>query len=397
VSLRGHHTEPEARAIPMEGASLGIQKLLGLHYYVHDLERSRRFYVNAMGFSEVGRSSPELERSGHQRSLVFQAGEVVVTCSSPVGEGGRAFRYLAKHPDGVGTIAFEVSDIRHTFSVLEARGGTAITEVQTFGDGAESVDTFSITTPFGDTTFRFIERHGYPGFFPGMEVCGAPGANELGITVVDHVTSNFQTMKPALLWLSHVLGFEPLWEVSFHTRDVARYEIRDGSGLRSKVMWDPATGIKFANNEPYRPAFKRSQINVFNEEHRGDGVQHAALATRDILHAVRLLRERGVELMPTPHAYYDALPERLERLGIGHIDEDVDELESLGILVDGSAPNAYLLQVFLKDAAGLYGAKEAGPFFFELIQRKGDQGFGAGNFRALFESIEREQAARGGV
>jgi 4-hydroxyphenylpyruvate dioxygenase len=204
-------------------------------------------------------------------------------------------------------------------------------------------------------------------------------------------------MQPALLWLEHVLGFERLWEVEFHTRDVAKYEVRDGSGLRSKVMWDPNTGIKFANNEPYRPAFKRSQINMFHEEHRGDGVQHVALSTGDIVRTVRLLRERGVELMPTPHTYYEMLPHRLEELGIGAIDEDLRTLSELGILVDGSGPNAYLLQIFLKDSAGLYHQPDAGPFFFEIIQRKGDQGFGAGNFRALFESIEREQAHREGA
>jgi 4-hydroxyphenylpyruvate dioxygenase len=373
---------------------LGILKLLGLHYYVRDLDRSRRFYVDRMGFAEVGRSSPELEAKGRQRSLVFQAGDVVITCSTPVGTGGRAHRYLSKHPDGIGTIAFEVADIRRTFAVLEESGGTPISEVQTFEDAGGRIETFSITTPFGDTTFRFVERRGYRGFFPGMALhdAPAPGTNELGFTTIDHVTSNFQTMKPALLWLEHVLGLEPLWEVEFHTRDVAKYEVRDGSGLRSKVMWDPASGIKFANNEPYRPSFKKSQINVFHEEHRGDGVQHAAIATSDILRTVRTLKERGVAFMPTPAAYYDLLPERLEKLGIT-VEESLDALRELEILVDGSGPNAYLLQIFLKDSAGLYQSPDAGPFFFELIQRKGDQGFGAGNFRALFESIEREQAA----
>jgi 4-hydroxyphenylpyruvate dioxygenase len=198
-------------------------------------------------------------------------------------------------------------------------------------------------------------------------------------------------MKPALLWMEHVLGLEPLWEVEFHTQDVAKYEIREGSGLRSKVMWDPASGIKFANNEPYRPSFKHSQINVFNEDHRGDGVQHVALSVKDILHTVRSLRDGGVVFMPTPHSYYEMLPSRLEKMGIERIDEDPRVLEELEILVDGSGPGAYLLQIFMKDSAGLYGSKDAGPFFFEIIQRKGDQGFGAGNFRALFESIEREQ------
>ncbi|HVU02402.1 MAG TPA: 4-hydroxyphenylpyruvate dioxygenase [Polyangiaceae bacterium] len=388
--------EPAPKTLP---ESLGILRLLGVHYYVRDLERSRRFYTDLMGFAEVGRGSAEIERDGRQRSLVFQAGEISVTCSSPLGAGGRAHRYLSKHPDGIGTLAFEVEDIRRTFSLLEERGGTAITDVQSFPHEGGHIETFSITTPFGDTTFRFIERHGTTGLFPGMERHRFPtgGRNELGLTAVDHVTSNFQTMQPAILWLAHVLGFEPFWEVSFHTRDVAKYEIREGSGLRSKVMWDPRSGIKFANNEPYRPAFKQSQINAFHEEHRGDGVQHLALATTDILGSVRLLRERGVELMPTPRSYYDLLPKRLGALGISSLDEDIETLADLGILVDGSGPGAYLLQIFLKDSAGLYGSPEAGPFFFEIIQRKGDQGFGAGNFRALFESIERDQAARPGA
>jgi 4-hydroxyphenylpyruvate dioxygenase len=376
--------------------SLGIKRILGLHYYVHDLERSRRFYTAGLGFTELGKSSEDLEQRGHQKSLVFQSGDIVLTCSTPSGEGGRAHRYLQRHPEGIGTIALEVSDIGKTFAELEKRGGTAITDVQSYEEPDGRIDTFSITTPFGDTTFRFTQRHGSCEIFPGMEMYPPPSrAGTVGLTAIDHVTSNFQTMKPALLWLEHVMAFEPLWEVEFHTRDVAKYEIRDGSGLRSKVMWDPKSGIKFANNEPYRPMFKQSQINLFHEEHRGDGVQHVALATRDIIHTVEELRRRSVELMPTPHAYYEALPERLDALGIT-LDEDVQVLEELGILVDGSGPNRYLLQIFLRDAAGLFHSPEAGPFFFEVIQRKGDQGFGAGNFRALFESIERQQTVNGG-
>ena len=154
---------------------------------------------------------------------------------------------------------------------------------------------------------------------------------------------------------------------------------------------DPVSGVKFANNEPWRPFFRSSQINVFNEELRGAGVQHLAITVKDIIGCVRLLRERGLEFMPTPGPYYDALPERLSRLGIGAIDEDVAVLRELGILVDGDGPGKYLLQIFLKESSGLYHEPSAGPFFFEIIQRKGDEGFGAGNFRALFESIERAQ------
>ena len=160
-------------------------------------------------------------------------------------------------------------------------------------------------------------------------------------------------------------------------------------------MRDPKSGVKFANNEPWRPAFKSSQINIFHEDQRGDGIQHAALTVEDILGAVREMRAAGVEFMPTPGTYYDMLPDRLKEIGVGKIDEDVEKLRELAILVDGGAPGSYLLQIFLKDSAGLYGDPDAGPFFYEIIQRKGDLGFGAGNFRALFESIEREQQKSG--
>jgi 4-hydroxyphenylpyruvate dioxygenase len=156
-------------------------------------------------------------------------------------------------------------------------------------------------------------------------------------------------------------------------------------------MWDPASGTKFANNEPARPFFKSSQINIFNEELRGDGVQHVALTVADIITAVRDLRGNNVTFMPTPGTYYEMLPERIEKTGIKKIDEDLDVLRDLEILVDGDHHHAYMLQIFLKESAGLYKDPKAGPFFYEIIQRKGDRGFGAGNFRALFESIEHQQ------
>jgi len=380
---------------------IGIRRIEALHYYVHDLERSRRFYTQMMDFAETAVSSPELEEAGHQRSALFEAGEARILVSAPVGEGGRAWRFLRKHPDGVGTLVFEVEDAERAFRLLEARGATPIDDVRTWRDAGGELRSFSITTPFGDTTFRFQERRGHRAPFPGMALHPAPrgGGNAFGFGRVDHVTSNFQTMKPALLWMEHVLGFEEFWEVQFHTADVARERERrmaaHGSGLRSVVMRDPLSGVKFANNEPWRPHFKASQINLFHEDLRGDGVQHVALTVQDIAHAVRGLRERGVEFMPTPGAYYDRLPRRLEEIGVGRIDEDLALLRELQILVDGAAKGSYLLQIFLKDSAGLYREPDAGPFFFEIIQRKGDDGFGAGNFRALFESIEREQEGEG--
>jgi 4-hydroxyphenylpyruvate dioxygenase len=226
------------------------------------------------------------------------------------------------------------------------------------------------------------------------------GGNRYGFGQLDHLTSNFRTMKPALLWMEQVLGLEEFWEVAFHTRDAAgeatrAFQAEHGSGLRSVVMRDQRSGVKFANNEPWRPAFRSSQIHRFIEDHRGDGIQHAALTVKDIRATVGGLREAGVQFMPTPPAYYDALPARIEESGIGHIEEPLADLGRLGILVDGAGPGRYMLQIFLRDSAGLYGEPAAGPFFFEIIQRKGDQGFGAGNFRALFESIEREQVREG--
>ncbi|MBA3452690.1 MAG: VOC family protein [Deltaproteobacteria bacterium] len=375
-------------------APLGIKRLEGIHYYVRDLERSRQFYSGKLDFAETWRSSPELEAQGKQRSACFQAANVSVVCSSPLGEGGRAARFLAKHPDGVGTLIFEVEDIERTFALLDERGGTAIEDVQTFTDDGGTLRQFSITTPFGDTTFRFRQHGGYQSLFPGAVPHTGGGTNKFGFEQIDHVTSNFQTMKPMLLWLEHVLGFEQMWEVEFHTSDVDPNR-KTGSGLKSIVMWDPASNTKFANNEPARPFFKSSQINIFNEELRGDGVQHVALTVGDILGAVRGLRTSGVSFMPTPGSYYDMLPERIEKSGIKSIDEDIHVLRELEVLLDGDHHHAYMLQIFLKESSGLYRDPNAGPFFYEIIQRKGDRGFGAGNFRALFESIEREQSKQG--
>jgi 4-hydroxyphenylpyruvate dioxygenase len=373
-------------------APLGIRRIEGLQYYVHDLERVRRFLIDSLDFAEIGASSADLDAEGRQRSAVFRAGGVTLVICEPIGEGGRAYRFLRKHPEGVGTLVFEVEDIETTFRLLEERGGTPITEIQRFQDDGGTFASFSITTPLGDTTFRFIERKGYTKLFPGLAPYAQPrgGQNRFGFERIDHVTSNFQTMAPALLWMEHVFGMERFWTVQFHTTDVQK-DAKEGSGLKSVVMHEPHSGIKFANNEPFRPFFKESQINIFGEDHRGDGVQHAALAVGDIVSTVRGLRERKVDFMPTPGAYYDMLPARLEQLGIGNIDEAISQLRELEILVDGEGKKQYLLQIFLKEAAGLYSDPQAGPFFFEIIQRKGSHGFGAGNFRALFESIERTQ------
>ena len=264
-----------------------------------------------------------------------------------------------------------------------------IDAVQTFEYSSGTLKMFSITTPFGGTSFRFVERSGKTPLFPGFVATG-PDEHEskFGFEAFDHVTTNFETMTPALLWMEHVLGFKRYWDVAFHTSDVSE-GAAEGSGLRSVVMWDPESGIKLANNEPWRPHFKNSQINTFAEHNRGDGIQHIAMSVHDILNTVEGLRAQKIPFLDTPDAYYDALPERIEASGIGEIDEDIEELRELGILVDGDDNGQYLLQIFMQEAAGYHNDPEAGPFFYEIIQRKGNNGFGEGNFRALFESIER--------
>ena len=159
-------------------------------------------------------------------------------------------------------------------------------------------------------------------------------------------------------------------------------------------MWDPKSGVKFATNEPLRPHFRDSQIAKFVDDNQGPGVQHVAFAVDNILYSVEELKRRGVDFMETPKAYYLALPERLAKLGITNVKEEIEELERLQILVDG-AQDKYMLQIFLREAAQLHDDVRAGPFFYEVIQRCGDEGFGYGNFRALFESIERFQKTAG--
>lgn len=218
------------------------------------------------------------------------------------------------------------------------------------------------------------------------------GTNRFGILRVDHITSNFRTLAPMVLWCKHVLGLEEFWNIAFHTEEEIEKGNQHGTGLKSTVMWDPKSGVKFANNEPSRPRFRASQINVFVEDQRGEGIQHLALEVADIVGTVRGMRAtKGLEFLNTPASYYDYLPERLEKSGIKRIDERLEDLRELQVLIDGSKEHQYLLQIFMKETGHLMKDREAGPFFYEIIQRKGDRGFGGGNFKALFESIERAQ------
>ncbi len=386
---------------------MGAKEHIGLvgydsfHFVVENLERSRAFYTEKLDFKEVARAGDELVQRSGQQSVVFGAGDVRVCVSTPLRQTSKAARYLTKHPAGVMSLSFRVQDLDQTMAFLDKRGGTflsdPIEDKDARGGRYRSVE---IATPLGDVAFRFVERSDYRAFAPGFADSGIAAAggssairpdNVYGITNIDHITSNGLTMQPIIAWYREVLGFEPFWEISFHTQDVVK-NLASGSGLRSIVMWDPESGVKFATNEPLRPHYRDSQIAKFCDDNSGNGVQHIAMAVNNIIWSVEELHRRGVDFMETHPAYYKDLPGRLAQLGITNVKEELKELERLQILLDG-ANDKYMLQIFMREAKALYDEGRAGPFFYEIIQRAGDPGFGYGNFRALFESIERAQRA----
>jgi 4-hydroxyphenylpyruvate dioxygenase len=386
----------------MARENFGLLGYDSYHFAVTDLERSRRFYSEKFGFTEMARASKELvERTG-QQSIVFGAGTVRTVISTPAPNHPKAAeckaaRYLRRHPAGVMSLSFLVQDVEKAWDILESRGATMLGEITEDRDGNGSYRQFEIATPLGDVAFRYIQRKGdYGRFAPGFETIDATPQpkNVFGIDCIDHVTSNALTLSPLILWYREVLGMEHFWDIQFHTIDAAKSKDRTaGSGLKSIVMRDPECGVKFANNEPMRPFFRDSQINRFVEDNAGPGVQHIAFNVPKIIPTVEEMRRRGVDFLGTPGTYYDQLPARLQKLKIGNVREAIDELRHHQILLDGG-DDKYMLQIFLRDAGQTYNDPKAGPFFYEIIQRAGDPGFGGGNFRALFEAIERDQFAQ---
>jgi 4-hydroxyphenylpyruvate dioxygenase len=373
---------------------LGILGYDSLHFVVENLDRSRKFYADKFDFKEVARAGDELTSRSGQQSVVFGAGDVRVCVSTPLAQQSKAARFLKRHPSGVMSLSFRVKNLDETMAFLDARGGTFLSDpVEDKDSRGGSYRAVEIATPLGDVAFRFVERNDYRAFAPGFVDSGVGNQgkpdNVYGIQIVDHVTSNGLTMVPIVGWYRDVLGFEPFWEIKFHTKDVAA-QFAHGSGLKSIVMWDPISQVKFATNEPLRPHFRDSQIFKFVDDNQGPGVQHVAFNVKDVIWTVEELKRRAVDFMDTPESYYRDLPRRLDALGIHNVKEELGVLEKHQILLDGSQ-DRYMLQIFLREAKALYSDERAGPFFYEIIQRCGDEGFGYGNFRALFESIERAQ------
>ena len=248
----------------------------------------------------------------------------------------------------------------------------------------------TIATPIGFLEFTFLEIEGHGDEIPMFEkIPSSPSKEKNFFSHIDHMTINARTIYPIYNFFETVMDFRKFWGVAFHTPDYKSG--KKGTGLSSQVMYDPGSKVKFASNEPLYPHFYDSQIQTFVEKNHGAGIQHIALAVNNLLDTVEKLKAQGIEFLPTPDTYYDMLPERLAKQNINHIHENLADLKKQGILVDGKDGD-YLLQIFLKDASMLYQEEKAGPFFYEIIQRRGHQGFGEGNFRALFEAIEWQES-----
>ncbi len=374
------------------GSGLGIVGYDAYEFVVNDVERSRRFYTGMMDVPEVARLDEPTAAGRGEDALLFLVGKAPCICVTSRERDSAADRWARRHPDGVRLVGFRVRDLDATRRVLGERSATFCTDVIESSDHLERpYRHFDIATPLGDLRFRFVERASDalpPGFAP-LET--AAGGNSNGFQVIDHITSNLLTLEPHITWLRDVMGFEEYWRVHFHTADINPES--GGSGLASIVMWDSESGIKLANNEPVTPNYEASQIYTFVEANNGPGVQHVAFHVPRIVPAVENLRRGGIEFLDTPATYYDMLPERLARQKVTNFDQNIDELKRLGILVDGG-DDRYLLQIFMVEGGLLYDDSAAGPFFYEVIQRLGARGFGEGNFRALFESIERDQLER---
>lgn len=287
--------------------------------------------------------------------------------------------HVARHGDGVRCIALEVDDVERSFREVVARGARPVAEPAELRDDSGVLRLATVAT-YGDTVHTFVDRSGYAGLFaPGYqarEVRGEP----VGLAAVDHLVGNVELgrMNHWVDFYAHTMGFSQL--VHFDDQDIST----EYSALMSKVMQDGTGRIKFPINEPAEGR-RKSQIQEYLEFYHGPGVQHVALLTADILTTVRALRERGIEFLRVPPTYYDAVPGR-----VGEIRESLEEIAELGILVDRD-DEGYLLQVFSRPV------QDRPTVFYEIIQRRGSRGFGKGNFQALFESLEREQALRGNL
>jgi 4-hydroxyphenylpyruvate dioxygenase len=348
--------------------------------YVGNAKQAAHFYQSAFGFQVVAYRGPETG-TRDRASYVLEQNKIRLVLTAPQGPTGDVAEHVRKHGDGVRDLALWVDDARDAYAKALERGATSAYEPRVTRDDDGEVVTAGIRI-YGDTIHSLVERRNYRGaFLPGFQRRKPHYQPQpTGLLHVDHCVANVELGKMDV-WIGfyeRVMGFKNL--ISFDDEDIST----EYSSLMSKVMANGNERIKFPINEP-AAGKKKSQIDEYLEFYGGPGVQHLALATDDIIHTVSTLRDRGIEFLKAPTTYYADLQRR-----VGKIDEPIDQLEALGILVDRD-PDGYLLQIFSKPV------EDRPTLFFEIIERKGARSFGKGNFRALFEAIEQEQALRGNL
>jgi len=351
-----------------------------VEFYVGNAKQAAHYYKTAFGFQDLAYSGPETGVRD-RASYVLQQGKIRLVLTTPLHSDHPIAEHIKKHGDGVKVLALWVDDAYDAFQQTTSRGAKPYQKPQTISDENGEVRTSGIML-YGDTVHLFIERKNYNGLFlPGYkEMKTTYHPTETGLLYVDHCVGNvgWHKMNQWVDFYADVMGFRNI--LTFDDKMIST----EYSALMSKVMSNGNGYVKFPINEPAEGK-KKSQIEEYLEFYEGEGVQHMALATADIVKTVTDLQSRGVEFLTVPTSYYDELTER-----VGHIDEDLEPLKKLGILVDRD-DEGYLLQIFTKPV------EDRPTVFFEIIQRKGAKSFGAGNFKALFEAIEREQYLRGNL
>ncbi len=351
-----------------------------VEFYVGNARQAAYFYRTAFGMSLVAYAGPETGMRD-RASYVVQQGAIRFVLTTPLRPDCEIAEHIRRHGDGVRDVALWVDDARQAWKETTRRGARNVHEPEEKTDEHGTVRTATIAT-YGDTVHTFVERGNYAGsFLPGYRAVAAdPQARPTGLRYIDHMVGNvgWNEMNRWVDYYRDIMGFE-LYQ-SFDDKDIST----EYSALMSKVMSNGNGRVKFPINEPAEGR-RKSQIEEYLEFNHGAGVQHIAMATDDILTTVGLLQKQGVEFLKVPHSYYTELEAR-----IGEVDEPLAELEQLGILVDRDE-EGYMLQIFTRPV------EDRPTLFFEIIQRKGSRSFGKGNFKALFEAIEREQAARGNL
>jgi 4-hydroxyphenylpyruvate dioxygenase len=367
-------------APPAEKDFLPLQGTDYVEFYVGNAKQAAHFYKTAFGFQSLAYSGPETGTKD-RASYAIRQNNITFVLTTPLRPNHSVADHHHKHGDGVKVLALTVEDATSAWEETTKRGGKSYMKPTTLKDDHGEVVMSGIHT-YGEVIHLFIERQNYHGpFMPGFRKWESNyNPPETGLQHVDHCVGNvgWGQMNPWVKFYEDVMGFRNI--LTFDDKDIST----EYSALMSKVMSNGNGFVKFPINEPAEGK-KKSQVEEYLDFYNGEGVQHIAMATNNIIETVTDLQKRGVEFLHIPSNYYDTLLDR-----VGHIDEELNALKRLGILVDRD-DEGYLLQIFSKPV------EDRPTLFFEIIQRKGAKSFGKGNFKALFEAIEREQAARGNL